>query len=351
MGYAGNFPVTDTPVMHGMGLSAMAKPGMKTGLITCLLLLLAPQVWAAQHYLLIISGIGGIEAYNQQFPEAAISLRQSAIKAGLDRQNIILLSAQPTDDTSTNHRVSDKATINQALVEISKKVGVDDRVFLVLIGHGNPRGKSAVFNLPGPDISADELDLALAVLGNTTTVVVNTASASGPFVKALSRENRVVITATSSAREYHATEFGGFFVAAFATPGADRDKDERISILEAFAYAQREVRRSFESDKRLLTEHALLDDNGDGEGSRKPGEYMDDGALANRIYLQQPLSLATGASGELLEMLQRKQEIEKSISKIKTQRNDMLLANYYAQLERLLVDLALLSREIRALGG
>ena len=324
---------------------------MKTGLITCLLLLLAPQVRAAQHYLLIISGIGGIEAYNQQFSEAAISLRQSAIMAGLDRQNIILLSAQPTDDTSTNHRVSDKATINHALLEISAKVGVDDRVFMVLIGHGNPRGKSAVFNLPGPDISADELDQALAVLENTTTVVVNTASASGPFVKALSRDNRVVITATSSAREYHATEFGGFFVAAFATPGADRDKDERISILEAFDYAQREVRRSFENDKRLLTEHALLDDNGDGEGSRKPGEYMDDGALANRIYLQQPLSLATGASGELLEMLQRKQEIEKSISKIKTQRDNMLLASYYVQLELLLVDLALLSREIRALGG
>ena len=329
----------------------MAKPGIKTGLIACLLLLLPPQVRAAQNYLLIISGIGGIEAYSQQFSEASVSLRQSAIKAGIDRHNIILLSAQPTAETPTNHRVSDKATINQVLMEISAVARADDRLFVVLIGHGNARGKSAVFNLPGPDISAEELDQALAVFENQTTVIVNTASASGPFIKALSRDNRIVITATSSAREYHAPLFGGFFVAALATPGADRDKDERISMLEAFDYARREVRRSFEGKKYLLTEHALLDDNGDGIGSLDPGEYREDGALANRIYLQPPRSLEAGASSVLLEMLHRKQIIEQSISNLKQQRNNILRVNYYDQLEILLVDLALLSREIRGLGG
>jgi hypothetical protein len=334
-----------------MGIPAMAKPGIKTGLIACLLLFLPQQVRAAQHYLLIISGIGGIEAYSQQFSEASISLMHSAIDAGIDRDNIILLSARPTAETPANHRISDKATIYQALIEFSAKVSADDRLFVVLIGHGNARGKSAVFNLPGPDISAEELDQALSVLDIQTTVIVNTASASGPFIKVLSRDNRIVITATSSAREYHATLFGGFFVAALATTGADRDKDERISMLEAFDYARHEVRRSFEGKKHLLTEHALLDDNGDGLGSLDPGEYDDDGALANRIYLQQPRSLETGASSVLIEMLHRKQIIEISISNLKKQRNSIKRANYYDQLELLLVDLALLSREIRALGG
>lgn len=324
---------------------------MRIALIASLFLLPALPAQALQHHLLIISGIGGTDAYRQQFARASTSLTQSAIKAGIDQSNIIVLSAEPSADSATGQHLADKATISQALQEISSKAADDDRIFVVLIGHGNPRGDSAVFNLPGPDISAEEFAAAVAVLGDRATIIINTASASGPFIKPLSGGKRVVITATSSGREYHATLFGDYFVAAFAAAGADRDKDERISLLEAFDYARREVQRSFESEKRLLTEHALLDDNGDGQGSLDPGEFQADGALANRIYLQQPLSLASGASNELIGMLESKQGIEQSISALKQQRESMTPANYYTELERLLVELALLAREIRAQGG
>ena len=188
----------------------------------------------------------------------------------------------------------------------------------------------------------------LAVLGERNTIFVTTASASGPFIKALSRDKRLVITATSSAREYHATLFADYFIAAFTEPGADRDKDENISMLEAFDYARREVRRSFESEKRLLTEHALLDDNGDGSGSLNPGESSEDGALAQRIFLQPPWSAASGASAAVLAMLQQKQQIEISIRELKLQRESLAAVNYYNQLEVLLVELALITRKIRA---
>jgi len=323
---------------------------MKTFLILSLLLLATPA-YAVQNHLLIVSGIGGIESYNKQFARAASSLKQSALAAGIAEQNIILLSAQPAADESPGHRPSDRATIEQALGEISARAADQDRVFVVLIGHGNPRGDSAVFNLPGPDISADGLAAALDVLGERTILIINTASASGPFIKPLSRPNRVVITATSSGREYHAPLFGDYFVAAFGRPGADRDKDERISLLEAFDYARREVERNFASEKRLPTEHALLDDNGDGDGSLDPGEFKPDGALAGRIYLQPPWSLARGASAELLAMLQRKQTLEQSIRELKQQRERMARGQYYGELETLLLDLALLSRIIRAGGG
>ena len=323
---------------------------MKTCLVLSLLLLATP-VQAVQNYLLIVSGIGGIESYNQRFTRAAASLRHAALEAGVDAENIILLSAQAATAENPDHRLSDKATITQALREIDTMAATEDRVFVVLIGHGNPRGDSAVFNLPGPDISADDLATALEVLGERKTVIVNTASSSGPFIKPLSRPNRVVITATSSGREYHATLFGDYFVAAFATAGADRDKDEKISMLEAFDYARREVERNFASEKRLSTEHALLDDNGDGNGSLDPGEFKADGALAQRIYLQPPRSLASGASAELLAMLQRKQTLEQSISDLKQQRERKARGQYYVELEILLLDLALLGREIRAQGG
>ena len=319
--------------------------------ILLLWLCVTPLAQAAQHHLLIVSGIGGTEAYRELFTDRSTRLYESAIEAGIDKNNVILLSEIPLPDTSQPHRISDKPTILQALREIGARAQVDDRIFVVLIGHGNPRGDGAAFNLPGPDISAAELAAALTGLEKQLVVIVNTASASGPFINALSGSNRVVISATSSGREYHATLFGDYFVSAFAESGADMDKDERVSMLEAFAYARRETRRAFDNEKRLLTEHALLDDNGDGEGSLDPGEFETDGALANRVYLQQPPSLALGASAELVEMQRRKQELEQSISDLKRQRESLPRVDYYARLEGLLVDLALLSREIRAQGG
>jgi hypothetical protein len=321
---------------------------MKLNAIILLWLCATPLAQAAQHHLLIISGIGGVDAYRELFAARAARMYESAIAAGIDDSNITLLSETALPDTSRPHRVSDKTTILQALGEIGARTQVDDRVFVILIGHGNPRGDSAAFNLPGPDISAMELAAALSGLENQLLVIVNTASASGPFINALSGDRRIVITATSSGREYYATLFGDHFVAAFAEDGADMDKDERISMLEAFVFARRETRRAYDNEKQLSTEHALLDDNGDGEGSRDPGEFAADGALANRVYLQQPPSLELGASAQLVEMMQRKQNLEQAISDLKRQRESLIRVDYYTRLEQLLVDLALLSREIRA---
>jgi len=324
---------------------------MKLCAILLLWLCVAPLAQAAQHHLLIIGGIGGIDAYRELFARRTTQLYESAIAAGIDDANITLLSESPLADSSRPHRVSDKKTIFQALLEIGARAQAGDRVFVILIGHGNPRGDGAVFNLPGPDLSAAELATALTGLKDQLIVIVNTASASGPFINALSADNRIVITATSSGREYYATLFGDYFVGAFAEAGADTDKDERVSMLEAFAFARRETRREYDKVRQLSTEHALLDDNGDGEGSRDPGELQADGALAHRVYLQQPPTLALGASAQLVDMLQRKQDLEQSINDLKRQRELLPRDDYYNQLETMLVDLALLGRDIRAQGG
>ncbi len=324
---------------------------MKTGAILLLWLCAVPFAQAAQNHLLIIGGIGGTDAYRELFAGRAARMYQAAIEAGIEEHNITLLSEAALPDTSRPHRPSDKPTILQVLRDIGNRAQANDRIFVILIGHGNPRGNNAAFNLPGPDISASEFAEALVGLENQLLVIVNTASASGPFINALSADGRIIITATSSGREYYATLFGDYFVAAFAGGGADTDKDERVSMLEAFVFARRETQRAYDNEKQLSTEHALLDDNGDGEGSREPGEFESDGALANRVYLQQQPTLALGASAQLVEMMQRKQELEQSISDLKRQRESLPRTDYYARLETLLVDLALLSREIKAQGG
>lgn len=319
---------------------------MKRALLACLLLSLSVPALARQNHLLIVSGLGGTADYDRQFNSQAGRLAKAALEAGIAARHIVTLSASPDDGRPR----ADKDSILAAIARVAADAGREDRIFLVLFGHGNPRGDGAVFNLPGPDLSDQELAAALEVFEQRQVTIVNTASSSGPFVKRLSGDNRVVITATASGREYQATLFGEYFVAAFESAGADHDKDERISMLEAFEFARREVRRSYESEKRLLIEHALLDDNGDGDGSLQPGEFEPDGALAHRTYLQQPLSAAAGLSAELLAMQERKHALELSISELKRQRDSLQREAYYEQLESLLVELALLNRDLRTRG-
>src|ERR1019366_7106008 len=126
-------------------------------------------------------------------------------------------------------------------------------------------GHSTKFNLRGPDISATDLAAALKPCLRPLAVI-DCASASGPFINALSGPNRVIITATRSGSEVNATRFGGYLAKAIADPAADLDKDGQTSLLEAFLLASRETQQFYREAGRLATEHALLDDNGDGLG-------------------------------------------------------------------------------------
>ena len=143
-------------------------------------------------------------------------------------------------------------------------------IFVTLIGHGSFAGGTARFNLPGPDLSAADFNAMLQKLPTKQIVFVNTSSSSGPFVEALSGPGRTIVTATRNGAEQYATLFGGFFVDALTSDAADADKNKRVSVLEAFNYAKAEVARAYEREGLLATEHALLDDNGDKEGSQAP---------------------------------------------------------------------------------
>ena len=50
--------------------------------------------------------------------------------------------------------------------------------------------------------------------------------------------------------------FPRYWIEALKDPATDADKNESISALEAFRYAQAKVTKFFETQNRLATEHA-----------------------------------------------------------------------------------------------
>ena len=321
---------------------------------------LAAALWAGeasaqQTHLVVISGASGAAEYRERFHEWGLTVVRAAVDGhGLDPADVVWLAERPDLDPLIDGP-SRRENVEAALGELRERLGPDDAVMIVLIGHGSFNAGESRFNVPGRDLSATDFAFLVERFGGRRVVFVNTASASGDFIAEMSGPNRTVITATRSPRERNATRFAGFFADALAGEAADTDKDARVSVLEAFAYAKREVERSFEEEGLLATEHALLDDNGDGEGSGFEDENDLDGALARTVFLSRGGGAVTdaeiAADPELAALYAQRGEIEERIAALTALKDAMDVEQYEAELEELLVELTLTTRAIREREG
>ncbi len=321
---------------------------MRLGLGIVLAGLLSGSSVAAQTHVIIVTGASGEPQYATSFHTAASSLVDALVaKHGLTPDDITSLAEDPARDAKRIDGKSSKEELTRVIARVASRNA--DRVMFFLIGHGSHAGNDSRFNLPGPDVTAGELAVLLEPLKAKQIAVVNAASASGDFVSALSAKNRIVITATKSSYERNETLFPRHFVGAFTTPGADTDKDERVSLLEAFTYAKREVARAYETDSRLPTEHAMLDDDGDRRGSAEPDPRAGDGAVARRFIIGARTATAAAAGNSAdRTLVMRKEQLEAQVDSLRRRKETMAADAYERELERLLVDLARVNQTLRA---
>ncbi len=313
-----------------------------------------PGLVAAQEtHVLVIAGLGGDDAYRERFLEWGGSFVDAATeKLGVPRDHIVYLGEKPDADPRITDR-SSRDNVERVFAEIASKSEPGDHVFVLLIGHGSYTAGESRFNLPGPDLTAEDFALMLDQLSDRRVSFANVTSASGGFVTALSGPDRAIVTATKTGMERNESVFGGYFIDAFTGDGADLDKNGRVSLSEAFEFARSEVAREYESDGRILTEHALLDDNGDGEGSTDLEEGLD-GALAGMLFLgASPMAVAAMSTDDpvLKGLYEEKAALEQRIDELRAIKDQMEEERYQTTLEDLLVELALKNREIRAREG
>jgi hypothetical protein len=325
----------------------MTRADVQAGLKACatiaLLLLLAPAAAAAQTtHLLIVVGLTTESEHDEVFKKWGSTLASTATeKLGVPKENVTMLSGPQAT----------KAQVVKAFGEMAASAKPEDTVAIVLFGYGTYADRTAKFNLPGPDMTPQDFEPLLAKLKAKRIVFVNTASASQPFLETLSGPGRVVITATRTASEKFATLFGGPFVEAFSTDAADADHDGKVSFLEAFDYAKKAVAATFAREGLLATEHALLDDAGDHQGSMDPAPDGKEGQSAAVISLGSLRQLALPADEKLRTLYLERQQIERRIEELKLLKSGMDPDKYNAELEKLATDLALKSRQIREAEG
>ena len=290
----------------------------------------------AAPYYVTVAGLGGEPDYEQRFTAMATDLDKLFRGAASDARVYTLSGGEAT-----------KAHLTETLAQIARESKPEDQFTLILIGHGSYDGEEYKFNLPGPDISGEELAILCDRISARRQLIVNTTSASGGSIGALQRAGRIVIAATKTGTEKNATVFARYWVDALRDPGTDTDKNEAISALEAFTYADHKTAAFYESQKRLATEHAVLEDTGKKEAVRVPSAENGEGQLAASFVILR-IGEAQKAANDPAKhaLLDKKEELERKIDLLKYQKAAMSVEDYKKQLSDALLELARVQAEI-----
>jgi hypothetical protein len=309
--------------------------------IVAMLLIAPPPAFAQQRFALIVAGAAGGDEYAAQYAAWIDTLKETLtgrLKFETTRVAVLSETAEP-DAAATAENV------RKALASVRQRMAREDLLFVFLVGHGTFDGVDAKFNLVGRDLESAEWGALLKPLPGQV-VVVNSTAGSFPFIERLSGPKRVVITATDSVAQRFDTVFAEYFVKAFDDEAADLDKNQRISVWEAFSSAAAGVRRHYQRRGQLSTERSLLDDNGDGVGT-SASEQGGDGAQASRTYLEAEQPGAAPTDEELLKLLQRKALLEGELEELKIRKAFLAVDEYAKEFERIITEYARVSSEVR----
>ncbi len=287
---------------------------------------------AADLTVLVVVGAEGAEEYGEIFRESAGNWKTACEKGEAKCITIGLGDGKEDRDELKKAIAENQAT----------------ELWIVLIGHGTFDGRVTKFNVKGPDFTDEEMAEWLKDFPKPLAVM-NTASASAPFLKSLSGENRVVMTATKSPNEVFYARFGGYLADAIGgLDEADLDNDDQVSLLEGFLYASAEVAEFYEKEGRLATEHALLDDNGDGmgtrpdwfEGVRATRVAKDDAEPDGERALQRVLVPNEAEKRMPVAQREKRDALELKVNALLRKKSEMEEDRYYKEMEGLLREIA-----------
>ena len=293
----------------------------------------APNADAQQTHLLIVTGLAGEPQYAKTFKATTAALADAArSKWGVADSSLIVLGEDPALDPAHVKFKSTKLEVAKAFLVLSQRVKPGDVLFVFLNGHGSGEGPASRVNLPGADATAAEYATWLSGFSRQNIVFVIAGSGGGDFVPVLSGPNRVIVSATRTAMERNESIFATPFVKGLTTAEADADKDGRVSVIEAFTYAKKEVARAYEVDNRMLTEHALISDS----------------TLARTVAFG---GAQASTNPKVVALVAERRALESQVATLRGKKASMETTSYENELEKLLIAIAEKSAAIRVAGG
>ena len=303
-----------------MDAATLLEDDMKvsTGLLSLLVLL--PLCAMAEQYITIIQGLDGNAEYGKQFNTQSEKLLAAATS----------VTGKGKVTTLLNGDAAGREQVLAHFDALAKSTKPSDRLTVFLVGHGSYDGLEYKFNIPGPDLTGEDLATLLNAQPAKQQIIVNLGSSSGATQTLLKADNRTVITATRNGEERLATRFGSYFASALEDSAADINKNEAVSLQEAFDYASRMVKDYFESQGQLASEHAV----------------MEGGQAAQLVLARMGKRPAQGADPELVQLVQQREQLDISIEQLQLRKAEMDTGQYMNEQQQLMIDLSLVQDRI-----
>ena len=307
---------------------------MKLLSLAAAFILFLPVSIFADSSALIVRGVAGSPEHETKLDKWTEGTQKALVeKFGFSSDRVIVLS----------DKKSAQAEIQKAFATLKQQLKPADTFFLFFIGHGSGDDGVYKFNISGPDYTADDYNKLLSTLPVGRIVIVLGTPASGAAIEKFAGKNRVIITATRSGQEGNDIVFYDYFLEALESPAADEDKDQKISVWEAFKYAVAGTERFYKEEGRLATEHPQISDN----GTEKTGVTTKEVPLVARATSFQVDRPIVSSDPKLQALLNQRKEIEQKIEDLRINKNTIPEVEYDKQMESLLVQLALKNQEIR----
>jgi hypothetical protein len=186
-----------------------------------------------------------------------------------------------------NSEISTAESLKEQMYKFVASVNPRDRFIFYYTGQANVVSETLRLNLPGPDITHEQLAEWINAIKASSMLIVLDCPCAGLAVKALTGQGRIIIAA-STAEQPYSTRFSEYFVPALIDKNSDTDGDGRISLLEAFTNTCKSIDDFYRQQSLLTTETPVLEDNADGTASWQPWRYEQnktDGLAASRFFL------------------------------------------------------------------
>ena len=327
-----------------------------TGMCCALLLAAAPAVSFAQTYGVVVPGLGGTPDYDEAFTQSATDVADGLRSLERDESLIVLLESTATRqdildaiDQQVQRMQTDAQANGQTATQGSADSDIDGTAAggaqagspaqatfaLAMIGHGNANSGLWRFNVAGPDITGDDLVAALNSVPTARQLVLLAASASGATLESLSQLGRVLVTATKSGGEINASRFHEYLAQAMQGDVADYDRNEILTVSEAYRFANARTREYYEEQGLLASEHPRL-----------RSEEADDIAVALLGSLQDAKDDPVVAG-----LLDERLVLEQDFKLLRQRKPEMAVEEYYQELESLLLSIARLQQSIDEVTG
>ena len=308
--------------------------------------------------LILVIGAPGTDEYATNFKTWAERWEAAAQRGGITctvigkRHSEPSVSAtpavapEPAAAATSNSEESDAAKLFQAIESLSSTKS-SEPLWIVFLGHGTFDGRTASWNLHGPDITAEGLATACQKLERPLATVV-CSSCSAPFINVLSGPDRIVVTATKDGNQIQYSRFGDAMSTAISTLEADINRDGQTSLLEAWLFASRRTAEFYKTEGRLATEHSLIDDNGDGKGVRSElyvGDRIVDNAenpelIDGRNAARWHFVRSDEERRLSVEQREERNTLEAQVEQLRKQKSSLPEDEYLKQLEVIAVQLA-----------